>query len=262
LRHPIPSKALGLGSACCTALLALACPVLPANGATSWDLATGFDYSTGKYGGASNTSIVSIPFGARLQTDRMRFEFTIPYLRVHGPGSFASGVVVGGNNAITTQTGIGDATVGAAWILSHDGGFLPGIELYGTVKVPTAPSTLGTGKFDYSIAANLNHNISPRVMLFGSLGYQWLSDYRGINLENGVTGYGGMNYHSSDSTDIGFSANFRETYYSPLENQASLTPYVLWTFARHWRLSGYGLVGFTNSSPSVGGGARLIFFQQ
>src|SRR6185369_4002357 len=179
------------------------------------------DYSTGKYGAASDTSILSIPFGWRMQMERVRLELTVPYLDVHGPGSFASGVGVGGNNAITTRTGIGDVTAGAAWILNKDAGSLPGIELAGTVKVPSAPSTLGTGKFDYSVAANLNHNITPRVMLFGSVGYQWLSDYRGINLENGVTALGGLNYRSSDTTNIGFSANFRETYYRPLENQFS-----------------------------------------
>jgi len=232
-----------------------------ANAATRWDLASGFDYSTGRYGAASDTSILSIPFAARLQTDRMRLELTVPYLDVHGPGSFASGVVVGGNNASTTRTGIGDVTMGAAWIVNHDSGSMPGLELYGTVKAPTASSSLGTGKFDYSVAANLNHNISPSVMLFGSVGYQWLSDFRGINLENGGTAYAGLNYRSSDSTNIGVSANFRETYYHPLENQFSVSPYLLWTFAPHWRVSGYGLAGFTNSSPSVGGGARLIFFQ-
>ena len=87
-----------------------------ANAATRWDLASGFDYSTGRYGAASDTSILSIPFAARLQTDRMRLELTVPYLDVHGPGSFASGVVVGGNNASTTRTGIGDVTMGAAWM--------------------------------------------------------------------------------------------------------------------------------------------------
>lgn len=229
---------------------------------TAWDLATGFDYSTGKYGATSDTSILSVPFAGRIQMGSVRLEASVPYLDVHGPGNFASGVVVGGNNAITTRTGMGDVTTGAAWTLHQDDESLPGIELEGTVKIPTAPSTLGTGKFDYSLAANLNHNISSRTMLFGSVGYQWLSDFRGFRLENGVTAMGGVNFRSSDSTNIGLSANFRQTYYRTLDDQFSLTPYVLWTFAQHWRLSGYGLVGFTNSSPSVGGGLRLIFFQQ
>ena len=228
---------------------------------TAWDLASGVDYSTGKYGATSDTSILSIPFAGRVQMDRVRLELSVPYLDVHGPGNFASGVVVG-NNAITTRTGIGDVTAGAAWTLHQDDTSFPGIEFAGSVKIPTASSTLGTGKFDYSLAANLNHYITSSTMLFGSVGYQWLSDFRGFNLENGVTGQGGVNFRSSDSTNIGFSANYRQTYYHTLDDQFSLTPYVLWTFAQHWRLSGYGLVGFTNSSPSVGGGLRLIFFQQ
>jgi hypothetical protein len=228
----------------------------------AWDLATGFDYSVGKYGAASDTSVVSIPFAGRLQMGQVRLELSVPYLDVHGPGDFASGVVVGGNNTITTRTGIGDVTAGAAWILRPDDEDFPGIELAGTVKIPTASSSLGTGKFDYSIAANLSHNISPRVMVFGGVGYQWLSDTRGFNLENGVTALGGVNFRASDSTSIGLSASFRQTYYRPLDDQFSLTPYVLWTFAPRWRLSGYGLAGFTNSSPDLGGGLRLIFFQQ
>jgi len=228
---------------------------------TTWDVATGFDYSTGKYGGASDTSILSVPLGLRAQLDKVRLELTVPYLNVKGPGTFAGGVVIGGNNAITTRSGLGDITTGAAWILNRDSDSLPGIELAGTVKLPTAKSTLGTGQFDYSIQTNLNHSISPRVMLFGSLGYSWLSDFRGFNLEDGVTATGGVNFKSSDSTNIGISANYRQAYYRTLDDQFSLTPYAVWTFAEHWRLSGYGVVGFTNSSPNIGGGARLIFFQ-
>ncbi|MEY4966592.1 MAG: hypothetical protein RL274_2175 [Pseudomonadota bacterium] len=234
---------------------------LPALAKTTWDVATGFDYSTGKYGGSSDTSILSVPLGLRAQMGKVRLELTVPYLDVKGPGTSAGGVVVGGNNAITTRSGLGDITAGAAWTLQQGSSFLPGIELAGSVKVPTASSALGTGKFDYNAQTNLNYSISQRVMLFGSLGYSWLSDFRGFNLEDGVTANGGLNFKSSDSTNIGVSANYRQAYYQTLDDQISLTPYALWTFAKHWRVSGYGLVGFTNSSPNIGGGLRLIFFK-
>ena len=245
------------------ALLCLAVSTwpLPALATTTWDVATGFDYSTGKYGGVSNTNILSVLLGLRAQMNKIRLELTVPYLDVKGPGTFAGGVVVGGNNAITTRSGLGDITAGAAWILHQDRGSLPGIELAGNVKLPTASSALGTGKFDYSIQTNLNHSISQRVMFFGSLGYSWLSDFRGFNLEDGVTATGGLNLKSSNSTNIGVSANYRQTYYQTLDDQFSLTPYALWTFAKRLRLSGYGLVGFTNSSPNIGGGVRVILFQ-
>ena len=245
------------------AFLCLLVSALPhyALAATTWDVATGFDYSTGKYGGTSDTSILSVPIGMRAQLDKVRLELTVPYLDVKGPSTFAGGVVVGGNNAVTTHSGLGDITTGAAWILHQDSALLPGVELAGTVKLPTASSSLGTGQFDYSIQTNLNHSVSQRVMLFGSLGYSWLSDFRGFNLEDGVTATGGLNLRSSDATNIGVSANYRQAYYRTLDDQFSLTPYALWTFAQHWRLSGYGLAGFTNSSPNIGGGIRLIFFQ-
>jgi hypothetical protein len=247
-----------------TAGIALFCTIawpLAANAANQWDVASGFDYYTGKYGAASNTDVWSVPLGLRDQIDKFRVELTIPYLHVHGPGVLAGGVIVGGNNAITTRSGLGDVNLGAAWVLHQDDQSLPGIELAGGIKLPTASAALGTQKFDYTIQANLNHSLSQTVMLFGSLGYQWLSDFRGFHLEDGVTATGGVNFKASDATSIGISANFRQTYYRTLDDQFTLTPYALWTFAPHWRVSGYGIAGFTNSSPDLGGGLRLIFFQ-
>lgn len=232
-----------------------------ADAAVNWDAATGFDYSTGKYGAASETSVWSIPLGLRAQLDNFRLELTVPYLYVRGPGTFASGVVVDGSSTVTTRSGLGDVTTGAAWILHQDSESLPGIEVAGTVKLPTASLELGTGKFDYSVQANLAHWVSPRTLLFGSLGYQWLSDFRGFRLEDGVTAQGGINFRAVETVNIGISANYRQPYYQTLSDQFSISPYALWSFAENWRISGYGLVGFTNASPRIGGGMRLIYFR-
>jgi hypothetical protein len=248
---------VGLAFICAT----LSAWPLQAGAAVNWDAATGFDYSTGKYGALSDTSVLSIPLGLRAQMDNLRLELTLPYLQVHGPGTFTSGVVVGGSSAVTTRSGLGDVTTGAAWILHQDNESFPGIELAGTIKLPTASMELGTGKFDYSVQTNLAHSISPRVMLFGSLGYQWLSDFRGFNLEDGVTAQGGVNVKTGNEFNIGISANYRQPYYQTLSDQFSISPYALWSFAKNWRISGYGLVGFTNASPRIGGGMRLIYFQ-
>ena len=229
---------------------------------TKWDAATGFDYSTGKYGAASNTTILSVPLAARVQMDAFRLELTVPYLDVKGPGTFASGVVLGGNNAVTTRSGLGDVTAGGAWTISPDSTSMPGVELAGTIKMPTASTNLGTGKFDYSVQTNISHSFTPDTMLFGTVGYQWLSDFRGFRLKDGVMAQAGVNYKSSADTNIGVSVNYRQPYYQTLSDQFSLSPYVLWTFAPHWRISAYGTVGFTNASPDAGGGMRLIFFQQ
>ncbi|MBU6473944.1 MAG: hypothetical protein KGQ94_14930, partial [Alphaproteobacteria bacterium] len=84
-----------------------------ADSSIAWQADTGFDYSVGKYGGQSDTRVLSIPLDLTLQADRLRLQATLPYLDVRGPGVFAGGVVVGGNNAVTTRTGLGDLNLGA-----------------------------------------------------------------------------------------------------------------------------------------------------
>ena len=239
---------------------ALADSLIPwADGSTTWQAATGFDYSVGKYGGSSDTTVWSIPLDLALQADRLRLQATLPYLDVRGPGVFAGGVVVGGNSPVTTRTGLGDLNLGAAYLLTRDSTALPAIEIAGTVKVPTADSDLGTGKYDYMAQANLYHALTGRVMLFGSVGYQWLSSFRTYTLKNGVLASAGLNYKAADDTSVGVSAAYREEYYPGLGEQFSMSPYVLWDFDKNWRVSGYGTVGFTGASPRFGGGMRLIF---
>jgi Putative MetA-pathway of phenol degradation len=257
----IGSDMLKRGGALLLCMASFAMPV-PALAAVSWDASTGFDYSSGKYRGSSDTMVLDVPFALRMQTDSIRLEASIPYLRVRGPGTYAGGVVVGGGNAVTTRSGMGDITLGGAWALTKDGMSFPGVELQGNVKVPTASSELGTGKYDYTLQTNLNHSISASTMLFGTLGYQWLSDFRGIKLKDGVLANAGVNFRASDRTNLGLSVNYRQPYYQTLNNQLSLSPYLLWDFANNWRLSAYGLAGFTNASPNVGGGLRVIFFQR
>ncbi len=225
-----------------------------------WQMGTGVDYSAGRYGGTSDTTVFSVPLDAKIQLDRLRLEFTIPYLDVKGPGTLAGGVVIGGSGPVTTRTGVGDLNVGAAWLLNADGD-MPAIELEGIVKAPTAASGLGTGKFDYSAQANIYHAFTPSFTLFGSAGYQWLNDFSTFHLESGFAASAGMNFKASDSTSIGFSANYRQKYFDGLGDVMTLSPYVMWNFAQHWRLTGYGTIGSGNASPRYGLGMRLIVFE-
>jgi hypothetical protein len=224
-----------------------------------WQAATGFDYSVGKYGGPSDTSVLSVPLSLALQSGRLRLEATLPYLDVRGPGVFTGGAVIGGSNTTTTRTGLGDLNLGAAWRLNRDSTEFPAVEIAGSIKVPTASRNLGTGKYDYTAKFNLYHSLSPKILLFGSVGYQWLTSFRNYRLENGVLASAGLNFKAAADTSIGLSASYREEYYHNLGGQMSVSPYVLWDFASNWRLSAYGVIGATRASPDYGGGLRLIF---
>src|SRR5690349_15957054 len=65
------------------------------------EASTGVDYSTGKYGATTDTRVFGVPFGIKLQSDRLRVEGSIPYLDIKGVGvSAGEGTVVKkqGNN--------------------------------------------------------------------------------------------------------------------------------------------------------------------
>jgi hypothetical protein len=228
-----------------------------AQAATVWNFATGADYSAGKYGAASDTTVFSVPFAARAQTGPFRVDLTVPYLWEKGPGDFAGGGVVVPNGKVTSRSGLGDVNLDAAWQLHADNSSFPAIEIQGNLKVPTAGTGLGTGKFDYGLQANINHTFG-RVMLFGSLGYQWMHNFHGFDLRNGVAASVGANFRIGNDVNAGLTANYRQPYYLPLGEQVSASPYLLWSFAPKWRVTTYLLTGFSKASPRIGGGVRLI----
>src|SRR5215469_11171947 len=172
----------------------------------NWQIGTGFDYSEGKYGGTTKTTVWSIPVEARLELDRLRIELSLPYENVTGPGILAGGVIVG-SGPVKSRSGLGELNLTGAFLLTHDDEF-PAIDIGGTVKFPTAKTDLGTGKFDYSIQSNIYHSFTPRLMIFGSVGYQWLTSTSTIALKNGVTASGGLNFKATDDASVGVSLNF------------------------------------------------------
>lgn len=225
-----------------------------------WEVGTGLDYSTGKYGSTADTQVLSIPLDIKLQLDRVRLEVSVPYERVNGPGTDAGGVIVG-SGATTTRSGLGDVTTGAYVLVNRDSEYFPAIELGGQVKIPTAASGLGTGKADYSAMANFYHSFTPRVMLFGTAGYQWLSDFGPYHLKDGIAASAGMNFKAAPDTSLGFTVNYRQAYYDGLGDQFSASPYAFWNFNKNWRLVGYGTVGMTKASPRFGAGFRIVLFK-
>ena len=224
---------------------------------TTWEALTGVDYSVGSYGASSDTTVVSIPLNLRLQVDRVRFELTVPFLYVEGPGSTAGGGIVVPGGSVASRSGLGDVYGGVAWLINRGGQSGPSIEIQGTLKVPTADTGLGTGKMDYLAQVNLYQPVSPRFMVFATAGYHRLGDYGSYTLEDGLVGLAGANFKPSDATALGLTLAYHQEYLQDLGEQLIVSPYASWNVTQHFRLTGYGLVGLTDASPSFGLGLRL-----
>lgn len=225
------------------------------------EFSTGFDYSTGRYGLPSDTRVLDVPFGAKFQDGNLRLEGSIPYLDIKGPGIAAGDIVVtGANSKLSERSGVGDLTVTGGWTIFTENGAIPGVELAGTVKLPTAGSGLGTGKTDFTAQANLFHSLTPTTLLFGSLGYQWLGSPAGFTLLSGVRVTAGVNFKPQDNIAFGVLLDYRERYEAALSDYVSLDPYAVWRFLPDLGLSAYAIIGATNSAPGFGGGFRLIAY--
>lgn len=223
-----------------------------------WEPSIGVDYSRGAYGATEDTEVTYVPLSLRATTPRWRFDMAVPWLRVRGPqGSVAGGVVIPGTGPVVENDGLGDVTLSATYQLTAPGSAGTAFEIGGGVKLPTADETLGTGKTDYNVQLGVRHPVSDRLMLVGSLGYQWLGDPVAYELTDGPTASLGFNYAAQPRTNVGVIANYRSAYFAGFDDQIMVSPYVRLDSESGWALTAYGTAGFTDASPDFGLGLMV-----
>lgn len=239
-----------------------------------WGFWTGFDIETGKYGAkcaanihaltctSTGTTVFEIPATAMLQFDRLRFQVTVPYVDIEGPGRFAGNlgipvIVAPASNDVKHRSGLGDITLGAAWLISREDGFLPSLELAGVTKLPSAAGDLGTGKSDYGAQLNLYRTLAPGVTAFGALGYLWVGDLNTIQLHSGAHASAGADFKIF-SFGGGAMVDMQQSAWAGAPDYVTLDPYLTWYMVGSLGISFYTTIGLTHASPSHGFGVRLV----
>jgi len=225
-------------------------------------LGTGFDYSTGTYGGSQSTDIFYIPFIGKYELDeRWTFKLTVPYIRVTGPETVIPGVgTVAGRPAapVTTRSGLGDIVAAATYSFEQHSASDVAIDLTGKIKLGTADENegLGTGENDYSVEADFYKNFD-RITGFVTVGYSILGSSASIPLNNVFYGAVGASYKFNDETSAGASLYLRQPASSTSGDQADVTAFVAYKFAPLWKLQAYVLTGFAPGSPDWAIGALV-----
>jgi hypothetical protein len=239
----------------------------------TWGVSTGFDYTSGKYGAkcafqslsltctSTGTTVLDIPTTGMIQFGRVRFEATVPWVDIEGPGKFAGVfgipiVVAPQSNEPKHRSGIGDITAGAAVVLSREDILLPLIEIEGVIKLPTAADGLGTGKTDYGAQINLSKTVLPGLTGFGSLGYQWIGDINTVPLHSGARATAGAEFHFL-SLSAGGLFDYRQSAWQGSPDYFAFDPYAKWDVIAGLGIAVYGTFGMTRSTPSSGVGLRL-----
>lgn len=225
-------------------------------------LATGYDWSRGDFGSARDTEVhygtLAIGYGTPELSwtpgvnDWFEFRGTLPYLQIDGPG-----VVTRGRPERDRSDGIGDALLRASYGIQPDGA-APFLEFSGQWKFPTADEDdgLGTGEHD----ASFEFALYPRwgdTAPFASVGYRFVGDPPGIDLNDRWQASVGVSQRLSGSLRAGLLYDFREAIGDGADDAHELVLFGSWRWGPRLRFAPYGVLGLSDGSPDFALGAQL-----
>lgn len=227
---------------------------------------TGVDYSSGDYGDTEETRILYVPVTAKFEADRYVLRLTVPYVEIDAPGG-GNIIAIGpggqpirsGASTRETSRGLGDVVASASYTVFNSA--LSGVilDLLGKVKFGTADASigLGTGETDYSLQLDGYKKLGPFTLL-ATVGYRVYGDPPGSDFDNVPFGALGVVYKFSPDTSAGAIFDMRDNIVLNSDPQYELTAFVTRKVGARFKLQGYVLGGFSDSSPNWGAGMMVI----
>jgi len=231
-------------------------------GADELSLSAGSDFSSGSYGLAQSTKVLSNTLLIKYEADRWSVGVTLPYLRTDGPGNVIPGIGGVGNLAASepvVRTGVGDVIAAA----SYDPVSLPKSGTYitatGKVRFGTAPVSrgLGTGQNSYYLQLEAIQRIVGDLDAIASFGRRFGGGSPDIPLRNVWYGSIGANYKFSKEFSGGLSFDRRQPLSGTSGPEREVTLYMKYRITPDWSVRPYIVTGFATGSPSIGGGLVL-----
>jgi hypothetical protein len=228
----------------------------------TFTLTTGVDYSSGKYGQSEKTNITYIPLTGKYEIGRWSLKATLPWLLIDGPGGVSGDNRVITNNNVgtkrTTESGQGDIVASATFSALELNTQKFYLDLNAKVKLPTASESrgLGTGETDYALSTDIYKTFN-RFTALATLGYRFLGDPAGVNLNDVWYGTIGGVYKINGLNSVGVTADFREPTTSTGTKLREYTLFYSHKFNDTYKLQTYLVHGDTTSSVDFGGGAML-----
>ena len=222
--------------------------------ANTSSLTTGFDYSSGKYGGTTSTDILYIPVIGRYQTDEYYLKLTVPYISVSSAGSVVRGTGPIKKNTttnITTQSGLGDVVASAGYTVFENDKLL--LDLVGNIKLGTADASknLGTGANDYSTQLDGFHTIK-KTTSFATAGYKMIGAPAGINVNNIIYATLGFSQKISDTIRAGMLLDIAQSSSNISPGSRELSFFVSNKLNKTSKIQAGLMKGFSDGSPDFG----------
>ncbi len=217
---------------------------------TRVSLTTGFDYSTGDYGRASDTEILYTPLSIKVARGRYATKVTVPFIQVTARS----------DSATIRSRGLGDISAVASYQLLSPEGDLPRVRLVGRVKLPTSKRNLrlGSGVPDYTAAIDISKSHGS-LTSFLNIGYRIVGGSTDRDLNDRRLLSAGFSYRLSRRIAGGLIYEYREASRRRAESVEDLVPYLSLRLSNAFRLTPYATLGLTDSSPDLGMGLTVTY---
>ncbi len=228
-----------------------------------WDFSvrSGFDFSSGLYGAAKPTEILSVPLSLKTVKGPWTMRADLSWLRISGPailldaGGTALGVRTSGH-----ASGVGDVHLYGTYSVESlwaSGWF---VDLTARVKAPTASFAkgLGTGAWDGGAQVDVAKTLGALIP-FLQVGYRLTGSPAGYTLRNIFYGSVGVQYSWNERVVTGIAYDIRQAALATAKTPREGTAYVNYKLNDRWSVNVYGTAGFSPNSPSGGGGVAITF---
>ena len=224
---------------------------------------SGFDVSSGFYGAGERTTILYVPATLQAAKGPWTVRAVAAYLQVSGPALLIDGSAAGDTLGVRTTgeaDGPGDINLYATYSFEslYDHGLF--IDLTGRVKAPTASFSkgLGTGAWDFAMQMDVAQAIGNLVP-FTTVGYRFTGDPTGFALRDVVYGSAGLQYTAGDALTFGAYYDIRQPSIRGAATPQEGTGYMNVRINDDWSFLAYGVKGFSENSPTVGGGLSITY---
>ena len=240
---------------------AVAADAVPVFQDTSISLATGLDYSSGKYGGARTTDILVALSDVTLKTGDFQFTAALPYITITGPAFLVVGaggvpvVVNPGRTADKERQGWGDLNLSTTYSVPSELTDDFQVDLTGRIKLATGDQNKGlsSGETDFGFAVDVSRQIGDWAP-FVSFGYRIPGTPTAYSLVSAPSFSVGTSLQLSDHWLAIMSYDFDGTISSTLADSQQIFGSLSWVATDTLTFTTYGEYGLSSGAPKGGGG--------
>jgi hypothetical protein len=221
----------------------------------TWQYGLSFSYLTGDYGGDEDTDILYTAAAIKRYFEQGDVTLTIPYLDISDDNvTFIDGgaEVIAGTGG---GSGLGDLILKGRYYAVEQDGWLPFIDLVGSLKIPTADEDkgLGTGEADFTVMAEGARRLENEAwIVLGELGYTFVGEPSGLDADNRWLYSIGLAYELDPKVTVSGYLDGRTAIFDGNDDPLSALFIGEYKFRTDLRLDSMLEVGLNDGAPDLG----------